>query len=653
MRLVYLLFLFTLLISGQSFAQTFSIDDKINSAKFNGSYYEFNEPVTDIDKAYQDYKNKANVTEYSKINRKYSKKPVWLAFTVKNIFAEAIDRIIQFPFGCTDEMELYVFNSDGTYEHIHKKHSTPLKEREFVIRRLSAGLSFEANEEKLIIAKLRSSHQVSANFDIYDTEQAYIFEDNYKTISVLYVGVALALLLFNFFVGFTSKKKSIYLYMGTLFLLSTLIMITADIPVYFGVVVPELLHETLPLHRSILISVVTLFTLSFLRVKDILPKTNTFFSIFAVYSIVVGLCSFFDDYYHIVNVILKNIMTLNLVMILGLAIFISIKTKSRPAFLFTLATASLFISGIIYMLTWSFGVIPRNFLTANVILLGSAIEMVLFSLAIADSFKHEISKQLEQRLKVEDELKNLNAFLEKKVRKKTDQLLASKKRAALGELATGIAHEMNSPLSAVYNNLQYLSAILEKEKNENNHTKAKSLNEKNKRIVTEVFELTNKLKSFGASYGDLTPEVVDLDSIVKSVLSSHEKACSANKFYLIEEKGLFINTYKSHLYNALSNIVEISTQLNEATFISINEADGLIEFELTGANKQVPEWIKSYLSIPFYEQSSEVKGSGLKLSMAKDAIYAMNGKIRLSDGSKDYIFKIEIPYISNEYKSVA
>lgn len=303
MRLAYIVSIFIYICSGQVYAQTFLIEDKVFSAKFNGSYFQFNEPVADIDKAYQDYKNKVNITEYKKIKREYSKKPIWLAFTVKNTFNEAIDRIIQFPFGCTDEMELFIFNSDGTYKRIDKKHSTPLKQREYIIRRLSAGLSFKANEEKLIIAKLKSYHQISANFDIYSKDQAYSYEENYKTISILYVGIALGVFFYNFFIGFSTKKRSIYLYMGTLFLLTTLIMIVADIPAYYGVVVPEFLHKTLSFHRALLISVTTFFTLSILNVKELLPKTNASFNLFAICTGIIGACSFFDQYYQIVNVI--------------------------------------------------------------------------------------------------------------------------------------------------------------------------------------------------------------------------------------------------------------------------------------------------------------------------------------------------------------
>lgn len=637
MRLVLQVSIFVMCFFGQAFAQTFTINDKIHSAEFTGSYYEFNKPVSDIKQAYSNLSEEVGVTKYNKIVRKYSKKPMWMAFTIKNSFDEQIKRIIQFPFGCTDEMELYVFDKDGNFEKIHRLRSTPIKDRDFEIRRLSASLDFAPQEEKLIIAKLVSSHQLSAIFDIYSVEKAYNYEKDYKVISILYVGVALGLFLYNLFIGTTSRKEYIFYYIGTLFLLSTLIMITADIPQYFGVVVPKFFHETLPFHRATLISVMTMFCLSFLNTKEILPKVHTIFSIFAVYVFVVGILTFVDDYYHLMNVLVKNLMTINLVMVLGLSLYVSLKTRSRSALLFTFATASLFISGIVYMLTWSFGLIPRNFMTANVILLGSAIEMILFSLAIADSFKEKIAQELKNRLKVENELKNLNRFLEKKVREKTNQLIDSKKRAALGELATGVAHEMNSPLSAVYNHLQYTQRLLTK--GELNRDKLQDLNDKSARIVKSVFDITHKLKSYGESYGDITEENFNLDQVIKDTISR-----TGNNTYYTEETGIFIKAYKAHLNNVLSALLNVSHQLNDTIFISVSgqESDH-IKIEISGGIKKIPSWIKNYLEIPFYEHMGESKGSGLELSLAKDAILSMQGKIEVASEEEDYLFRIYIP----------
>lgn len=99
MRLVLQVSLFVMCFFGQAFAQTFTIKDKIHSAEFTGSYYEFNKPVSDIKQAYSNLSEEVGVTKYNKIVRKYSKKPMWMAFTIKNSFDEQIKELFNFHLG--------------------------------------------------------------------------------------------------------------------------------------------------------------------------------------------------------------------------------------------------------------------------------------------------------------------------------------------------------------------------------------------------------------------------------------------------------------------------------------------------------------------------------------------------------------------------
>lgn len=642
MKLFHFVIYIFLLLPLDIRAQSFSILTDEGSAKHTGSYYEFSSDIQKIDQAIESLRTKKNYQEHKKIIRKFSKKPIWYAFTVKNNLDESIERIIQYPIASTSLMEVFEVNKDYTFQKTSIKHTTPKQKRIVKMRRLATVIKLKAKEEKLIFVKLKSFHQISANFDIYPLKEAQGYEEKFMVLSLLYVGLALSLFIYNLFVGFNTGNKFIQFFVLVLITQSMMIITISDVPIYFSLILPGWIHASIPLLRALMIFSMTVFTITFLDVKKNLPMTNLLFKSFAFIALIVGALSYFDSSYNLVNVILKNLGTLNLIMISALAFYITYKSKSRPKLIFTMGTLTFFISGIVYVLTMNYGVIPRNFTTINIILIGSAFEMILFSLAIADDFKEKMSRELSSRKKAEAQLVNLNTFLEKKIKEKSDQLFYSQRRAALGELSTSIAHEMNSPLSAVFNGLQYQTRLLDR--NEIDQEKILSLCQKNIKIMNEVFVITEKLKLFGQNYGEDAKEDLNIDHAIKIILDRFK----GNAYYN-GNSNLRIKTHKLYFFNAVTALLDVSFLLNDTSFLTVAEQSGNIIIEISGTNNLVPQWIQNYIELPFFEQDGDHKGSGLELSLAKDSIDALGGKIIVSHGD-EFIFKILLPIQMSEDK---
>jgi hypothetical protein len=156
------------------------------------------------------------------------------------------------------------------------------------------------------------------------------------------------------------------------------------------------------------------------------------------------------------------------------------KRGYRPAKFFLLAWIPLILSIIIWFLG-DFNVLPYNTLTNYSMAIGSGLEAVLLSFALADKiniFKAEKQKSQEETLKALKENEKLireqNVVLESKVKERTTeleasneelsatldnlkqaqmQLVESEKMASLGQLTAGIAHEINNPINFVTSNV--------------------------------------------------------------------------------------------------------------------------------------------------------------------------------------------------------
>ena len=145
----------------------------------------------------------------------------------------------------------------------------------------------------------------------------------------------------------------------------------------------------------------------------------------------------------------------------------------------------IFLVGIIVFSLRNFAVLPYTTLTTYAIYIGSAIEAILLSTALADrinSLRKEKEESQAYALKISQENENLireqNVVLEQKVTERTNelmttnsqlskalddlqdaqiQLVEAEKMASLGQLTAGIAHEINNPINFVKSNIRPLS----------------------------------------------------------------------------------------------------------------------------------------------------------------------------------------------------
>jgi two-component system NtrC family sensor kinase len=167
-------------------------------------------------------------------------------------------------------------------------------------------------------------------------------------------------------------------------------------------------------------------------------------------------------------------------LITGLTLYVQ---GYRPAKFFMLGWG-LFLISVLLSIARNNGYIVYNEFTGNIILYSSAIEIVMFSLALADkiNFYRDQNNQAQfVALKIARENERLiteqNIGLETKVLERTKELLESNKNltglvknlrsaqtqlvetekmASLGQLTAGIAHEINNPINFVKSNVKPL-----------------------------------------------------------------------------------------------------------------------------------------------------------------------------------------------------
>jgi two-component system NtrC family sensor kinase len=217
------------------------------------------------------------------------------------------------------------------------------------------------------------------------------------------------------------------------------------------------------------------------------------------------------------------------------------------------------------------------------------------------------------------------------------QVIESGKLASLGELATGVAHEINNPVAIMVEEAGWIEDILsEKEFGGNPHMvelqrALKQINTQGKRCK----EITTKLLSFARGSGSAIG-MVQLNEIIEEVITlSAQRAKYANielhstLFHALPE----IKASETEMHQVLLNLVNNAIYAMEKSGGTIHfrtyQRDDKVMVEVADTGPGIPEAIIGRIFDPFFTTKPVGQGTGLGLSICYGIIRKMDGDIQV------------------------
>ncbi len=443
----------------------FYLEDKKNAFNFN--------EVT----ASKDFKRvESNIPNFGISNSSF-----WLKLIVKNK-SEKEDFLLEIGQPGLDEVDFYHPNSLGVYQLSKGGEILPFGYREFFDPNYIFRVKLHPNQETVLYFKVRARDNIQVPITIGTQES--IFEVNkIKDILVgIFFGIMLVMFFYNAFLFFTVKDK-LYLYY-ILYLVTVIITQGSILGYTYQYLWPNL--PVLARYSSFIFPPLVgmasiLFIRVFLRTRLFFPKYDKYFRHFLIAYTIASLFSVFGFFELSFKLIESCAICVSMYMLwIAYRIY---KKGYRPALFFLLAW-TIFLTGVSIYVMKDLGVLPYNAFTNYMMPLGSAMEVVLLSFALADRinmYKEERKKSQAEALAAlranEKLIKEQNILLEKKVQERTleledknselgialtdlknaqSQLVVVEKMASLGQLTAGIAHEINNPINFVKANIQPL-----------------------------------------------------------------------------------------------------------------------------------------------------------------------------------------------------
>ncbi|MCD4747700.1 MAG: PAS domain S-box protein [Bacteroidales bacterium] len=284
----------------------------------------------------------------------------------------------------------------------------------------------------------------------------------------------------------------------------------------------------------------------------------------------------------------------------------------------------------------------------------------------------DLQKEIAERTQAEEELKELNLNLEKRVneelkrREKQQQLLIQKsKLESLGELAAGIAHEINQPLGGISMGLDNILFKLSNDNLSKEYIKSKC----NSLFldIDRIKQIINHVRIFSRDQETVYFDKIDVNEVIHNALSMINTQYSNHNIKILlnlEKNSCFSvgNKYKLEqvILNLISNaryaVEERQKMINNKKYqkqIEINSfcTDNKINLEIEDNGIGISEENLNNIFNPFFTTKDVEKGTGLGLSITYGILKEMQGDISvISEINKFTKIKVSLPKYSGKKK---
>lgn len=237
--------------------------------------------------------------------------------------------------------------------------------------------------------------------------------------------------------------------------------------------------------------------------------------------------------------------------------------------------------------------------------------------------------------------------LQERNRELESSLYEQSRLSSLGQMASGIAHEINNPMTIIYSN----ACLLIQELKKNNYNKDHVIERitEIEKTAERIEKIIDGLRTLASGSREIKREVCDLTEIIEQVLS----ICRGRFLKAGMKLSLKNKSYKQYVLCNHVQISEIILNILNNAFDSLkNQTDGVVNIEIveemntyklhiSNNGPVIKMEVRDKLFLPFFTTKGK-EGTGLGLKISKDLALANGGSLVLSDSEKtDFILTLE------------
>lgn len=355
---------------------------------------------------------------------------VWLRLSFKTARILPERWLLEIGHASLDSIDLYIAEQNAEYHHEHAGDLLSFSAKTLKHRHHLFELSLKPDTEYSLYLRVTSQGTLSVPVTLWQPDALWASDQLSYSFLSLYYGLALGLLIYNLFLYFSLREKLYLIYVPFVAFLAFGQAGLAGLVGQFIWPDNALLTHLSPTASVSLAGLFgAIFVQRFLAGTPRSIKMQWVMPLIGVVYALTFLCTVFVSYF--IAAVVVNLTSLVFAFTALIMGGVSLYRRHPGARFFVLAWISLLLS-ILVMALHNLGTLPSNAFTANALLFGSAAEMLLLSLALADrinSIQHAQDQAQQEALAVNREmlaaLRDNEHLLESRVAERTLALEAA------------------------------------------------------------------------------------------------------------------------------------------------------------------------------------------------------------------------------------
>lgn len=249
---------------------------------------------------------------------------------------------------------------------------------------------------------------------------------------------------------------------------------------------------------------------------------------------------------------------------------------------------------------------------------------------------------------IDERTKELEAS-QKTVIEQQQVLVGSAKMSALGEMAGGIAHEINTPLSLLHMKVEELEDLTQSR--EFDRLQFFEGTEIIRKTIDRIAKIVKGLKSFARDGKDSPATTIAIDTLVEDTLSLCRERFANHgvsiKIEGVKESGAIQGRaveLSQVLLNLLNNSFDaIKSMEDKWVRIEAQAIENQIVISVTDSGSGIPENVREKMMQPFFTTKKIGEGTGLGLSISRGIAEAHHGKLEIDTKCPNTRFVLTLP----------